>query len=41
MDKPLLFVGIDVAKHRLDVHVRPSGESFAVPYLQERRHRAS
>ena len=25
-----VFVGIDVAKDRLDVHVRPSGESFAV-----------
>lgn len=25
------FVGIDVAKDRLDVHLRPSGESFAVP----------
>jgi transposase len=25
-----LFVGIDVAKDRLDVHLRPSGESFAV-----------
>jgi transposase len=24
------FVGIDVAKERLDVHLRPSGESFAV-----------
>ena len=24
------FVGIDVAKDRLDVHVRPSGEAFAV-----------
>ncbi len=24
------FIGIDVAKDRLDVHVRPSGESFAV-----------
>ena len=24
------FVGIDVAKDRLDVHLRPSGESFAV-----------
>ena len=35
MDKPLLFVGIDVAKHRLDVHVRPSGESFAVPYDED------
>jgi transposase len=25
-----MFVGIDVSKHRLDVHLRPSGESFAV-----------
>jgi transposase len=25
-----VFVGIDVAKGRLDVHVRPSGEAFAV-----------
>ncbi len=25
-----LFVGIDVSKDRLDVHVRPSGEAFAV-----------
>jgi transposase len=25
-----MFVGIDVAKERLDVHVRPAGESFAV-----------
>ena len=24
------FVGIDVAKDRLDIHVRPGGESFAV-----------
>ncbi len=24
------FVGIDVAKDRLDVHLRPSGESFTV-----------
>jgi transposase len=24
------FVGIDVSKDRLDVHVRPSGESFSV-----------
>jgi transposase len=24
------FIGIDVAKDRLDIHVRPSGESFAV-----------
>jgi transposase len=26
-----IFVGIDVAKDRLDVHVRPSGEIFDVP----------
>jgi len=25
-----IYVGIDVAKNRLDVHVRPSGEAFAV-----------
>jgi transposase len=25
-----MFVGIDVAKDRLEVHIRPSGESFAV-----------
>ncbi|HEV8458736.1 MAG TPA: IS110 family transposase [Methylomirabilota bacterium] len=27
-----LFVGLDVAKDRLDVHLRPSGASFAVAY---------
>ena len=26
-----VFVGVDVSKDRLDVHVRPSGESFAAP----------
>jgi transposase len=26
-----VFVGIDVAKNRLDVHVLPSGEVFALP----------
>jgi len=25
-----MFVGIDVAKDRLDVHVRPAGEAFTV-----------
>jgi len=25
-----MFIGIDVAKDRLDVHVRPSGEAFSV-----------
>src|SRR5258706_15089248 len=25
-----MYVGIDVAKDRLDVHVRPTGEAFAV-----------
>ena len=29
--EPLLFVGIDVAKDRLDVHIRPSGEAFSLP----------
>lgn len=29
--KSLMFVGIDVSKDRLDVHLRPSGEAFAVP----------
>jgi len=35
MDKAPTFVGIDVAKHGLDVHARPSGESFAVDYDDE------
>src|SRR4051794_19551592 len=26
------FVGIDVSKHRLDVHLRPSGEHFTVSH---------
>lgn len=30
MDKSPVFVGIDVSKDRLDVHLRPSGEAFAV-----------
>src|SRR5690349_23096074 len=30
MDKPPTFVGVDVSKHRLDVHLRPSGEHFTV-----------
>jgi transposase len=25
-----MFVGIDVAKDRLDVHLRPAGEAFTV-----------
>ena len=25
------FAGVDVSKDRLDVHLRPSGRSFAVP----------
>jgi transposase len=32
---PPVFVGIDVAKHRLEIHVRPSGESFAMGYGEE------
>jgi transposase len=35
MDKAPTFVGVDVAKHRLDVHARPSGESFATDYDDE------
>jgi transposase len=34
MEQPLpapVFAGIDVSKDRLDVHLRPSGRSFAVP----------
>ena len=29
------FVGIDVSKRRLDVHSRPSGESFAIDHDEE------
>jgi hypothetical protein len=29
------FVGIDVAKHRLEVRLRPSGEGFALDYDDE------
>jgi transposase len=29
------FVGIDVSKHRLDVHSRPSGERFAIDHDEE------
>ena len=25
-----MFVGIDVSQDRLDIHVRPSGDAFAV-----------
>ena len=25
-----MFIGIDVAKDRLDVHIRPAGETFSV-----------
>src|SRR5947208_889826 len=35
VDKAPTFVGIDVSKHRLDVHARPSGESFATDYDDE------
>jgi transposase len=34
MDQPpstAVFAGIDVSKDRLDVHLRPSGRTFAVP----------
>src|SRR3954465_15020645 len=32
MDRLPAFVGIDVSKHRLDIHLRPSGEGFAVDH---------
>src|ERR671910_1173497 len=33
MDKAApVFVGIDVSKHRLEIHLRPSGESFTVDH---------
>src|SRR3954454_8433055 len=35
MDNVSTFVGIDVAKHRLDVHLRPSGASFTINYGEE------
>src|SRR4051812_10595484 len=35
MDKIPVLVGIDVAKHRLEVHLRPSGESFTIDYSEE------
>jgi transposase len=36
MDKAApVFVGVDVAKHRLDIHLRPSGESFTVAHDDE------
>ncbi len=30
-----MFVGIDVAKDRLDVHVRPAGEAFSVAVTEK------
>jgi transposase len=30
MDQTAIFVGIDISKDRLDVHLRPSGEAFGV-----------
>jgi transposase len=35
MDKAPTFVGIDVSKHRLDVHARPSGEGFTIDHDDE------
>jgi transposase len=32
MDKAPIFVGIDVAKRRLDIHSRPTGESSTIDY---------
>jgi transposase len=35
MDKAPVFVGVDVAKHRLEIHVRPAGEGFAIDHGEE------
>ena len=36
MDKAApTFVGVDVSKRRLDVHLRPSGEGFAIDHGEE------
>ena len=35
MDKAPTFVGIDVAKRRLDIHSRPSGEGFTIDHDDE------
>jgi transposase len=35
MDNARPFIGIDVSKRRLDIHVRPSGEGFAIDYDDE------
>jgi transposase len=36
MDKAApVFVGVDVAKHRLDIHLRPSGESLTIDHDDE------
>src|SRR5919202_3054897 len=35
MDKAPTFVGIDVAKRRLDVRTRPSGESFTIDHDEQ------
>src|SRR5436190_1961202 len=34
-DKAPIFVGIDVSKRRLDIHSRPSGESFTIDHDDE------
>src|SRR4051794_41957642 len=34
-DKAPTFVGIDVAKRRLDIHSRPSGEGFTIDHDEE------
>src|SRR6187455_175953 len=35
MDKAPTFVGIDVSKRRLDIHARPSGESFTIDHDEQ------
>jgi transposase len=35
MDKASTFVGINAVKRRLDLHLRPAGESFTVDHSEE------
>ena len=34
MDQELTYVGIDIAKERMDVAIRPSGRSWSLPYAE-------
>ena len=32
MEQELSYVGVDIAKERMDVAIRPSGRSWSLPY---------